>query len=97
MLDETYDNNFKFTVCKDYDETYSDDADIIYSSNVNNLIWYSETAKTDLNFCWKYDSEDGDDEKINSLWGNRCRIVYKAEISESNYSIQLCIEGDLPS
>lgn len=94
VLDEGYDNNFNFSVYKDYDETLSDDADVIYSSNVNNLTWHSDTAQNDLNFCWKYDTDDGEGEKNNSLWAIGAESVYKAEISDANYSVQLSIEGN---
>lgn len=94
ILDESYDNNFKFSVYKDYDSTYKDDEDTIYSSNSNNLIWYGENLNPNLNYSWKYDLTDGPLENINSLWSIGAESVHKAEISESNYSVQLCIEGN---
>lgn len=93
ILDESYDNNFNFSVYKDYDDTYKDDEDTIYSYNSNNLIWYGDSLSTELNFCWKYDADDGEDVSVSSLWAIGAESVHKAEISESNYSVQLCIEG----
>jgi len=93
ILDEAYDNNFDFSVYKDYDDTYKDDEDIVYSSNSNNLIWYGDTVSTNLNCYWKYDSEDGEDTIVSSLWAIGAESIHKAEISESNYSVQLCVEG----
>lgn len=93
ILDETYDNNFDFSVCKDYDGTYQDDEDAVYSSNSDNLIWYGDKLSADLNYYWKYDSDDGSDAVIYTLWATGAESVYKAEISESNYSVQLCVKG----
>src|SRR5574344_1799816 len=33
-------------------------------------------------------------ESIYAQWATGAEAVYKAEISESNYSVQLCVEGD---
>lgn len=93
VLDETYDNNFNFSVCKDYDDQYKDDADVIYSSNSDNLIWNGDNISTDANFYWNYDQDDGAGEIVYALWATGADSVYKAEISESNYSVQLCVEG----
>ncbi len=93
VLDETYDNNFNFSVYKNYDSTYKDDEDVVYSSNLENLIWYGDNLATGLNYCWKYDTEDGTGQVETSIWSIGSDSVYKAEISESNYSVQLCVEG----
>lgn len=92
-LDESYDNNFNFSVCKDYDSTYQDDEDTIYSTNSDNLIWYADNLTASANYCWKYDSDDGTGNTVYTLWATEADSIYKAEISESNYSVQLCIEG----
>lgn len=94
VLDETYDNNFDFSVYKDFDGTYQDDEDTVYSSNSENLVWYGDNLSTELNFCWKYDSDDGSEDAVYSLWAIGSDSMCKAEISESNYSIQLCIKGN---
>lgn len=93
ILDETYDNNFNFSVYKNYDGTYKDDEDLVYSYNSQNLIWDGDNISPSLNCSWKYDSEDGAGDAISSLWATGSDAVYKAEISESNYSVQLCVEG----
>lgn len=95
ILDENYDNNFNFSVYKNYDDTYKDDEDIVYSSNSENLIWYGDNLPAGLNYCWKYDSDDGNSTPVYSLWATGSDSVHKAEISESNYSVQLCVEGSL--
>lgn len=96
ILDDSYDNNFKFSVYKNYDGTYKDDEDTIYSSNLQNLIWYGDNISQTLNSSWKYDTQDGTGTVVDSYWAMGADMVYKAEISESNYSVQLCIEGALP-
>lgn len=88
-LDETYDNNFNFSVYKDYDSEYKDDAEVVYSTNSDNLSWKADNTSQNLNFNW-----DGDDKKIYSYWATAVNSIYKAEISESNYSVQLCVEGN---
>lgn len=93
ILDETYDNNFNFSVYKNYDSEYKDDSNLVYSSNLANLIWYGDNLSADLNYSWKYDADDGKDAPVNSVWATGSDSVYKAEISESNYSVQLCVEG----
>lgn len=86
VLDEAYDNNFGFSVYKDYDNTYKDDEDSVYSSSSDNLIWYGDNVSSQLNSCWDNNSKT-------ALWSIGANSIYKAEISESNYSVQLCVEG----
>lgn len=88
-LDESYDNNFNFSVYKNYDSEYKDDKDLIYSTNAINLNWDGDGVNESLNCIWNDDTED-----ISAIWANSTDSIYKAEISESNYSVQLCIEGD---
>lgn len=84
ILDETYENNFMFSVYKNFDSENKDDIEEIYSTNFENLHWASETKN--LSDTW--DSEDA-----LSLWSVSADTMYKAEISEANYSVQLCVEG----
>lgn len=95
ILDETYDNNFNFSVYKNYDSGYKDDADVIYSINSDNLVWHGDNVSSDLNCSWNYDEDDGSEELIYTVWATGSNSVYKAEISEANYSVQLCIDGTL--
>lgn len=94
ILDETYDNNFNFSVYKNYDSTYKDDMDTIYSRTSDNLIWYGDNVSTDLNCCWNYNEDNLPREIVDTVWATGTDSNYKAEISESNYSVQLCIEGN---
>ncbi len=93
VLDESNDNNFDFSVCKNYDDTYKDDEDKIYSSNSTNLIWDGDNLSSSLNTYWNYDTNNSNEENIYSLWAIGTNSIQKAEISESNYSVQLCING----
>ncbi len=86
ILDESYDNNFHFSVYKDYDSEYKDDLDAVSSSNRENLVWFEGNSSQSRNFVWNDNSEE-------SLWAIGADAFYKAEISESNYAIQLCVEG----
>lgn len=86
ILDEIYDNNFNFSVYKDYDSEYKDDVENIYYINSDNLVWHGDNLLPALNFNWNSDD-------ASSLWATSADSIYKAEISESNYSVQLCIEG----
>lgn len=88
ILDEGCDNNFNFSVYKNYDNTYKDDTDLIYSTNSDNLIWGSDDLSGNLSFNWSDDLNSS-----SSFWAKGVDSVYKAEISESNYSVQLCVEG----
>lgn len=87
ILDESYENHFLFSVYKNFDSESQDDSEIIYSNNFDNLIWYKENL--DLNFkdSWTDSSNDG-------VWALASESIYKAEISEANYSVQLCVEGN---
>src|SRR5574344_159195 len=93
VLDENYDNKFNFSVCKDYDSISKSDEDSIYSSNLDNLIWDSDSNSSSLISTWSFDAENSS-ESIYAQWATGAEAVYKAEISESNYSVQLCVEGD---
>lgn len=86
VLDESYDNNFHFSVYKNYDSEYKDDLDLVYSTNYENLNWHQDNLSTEQNFYW-------DDDDISSLWAVNADALYKAEISEANYAVQLCVEG----
>lgn len=88
ILDEAYDNNFEFSVYKDYDSENRDDIEKIYSVHLEHLIWADNSTSDKLPCHWALD-----DENI-PIWSVSRNTLEKAEISESNYSIQLCIEGN---
>lgn len=88
ILDESYDNNFNFSVYKDYDSEYSDDAEKIFSSHFEHLIWADDSTSDKLPCHWAKDDEDI------PVWPVNRDTLEKAEISESNYAIQLCVSGE---
>lgn len=87
LLDTEYDNNFDFSVYKDYDGEYCDDIEKIYSVHQEHMLWADENSPEGLPYCWTPD--DGD----LPIWSVNKDTMEKAEISESNYSVQLCITG----
>ena len=85
ITDETITNKFKFSVFKNFDSLNQDDITEIYSTNFEDLHWAKEGENS--NDCW------ADDNNL-SHWTVRIESFYKTEISESNYCVQLCIEGN---
>lgn len=88
LLDTEYDNNFDFSVYKNYDSEYSDDEEQIASINISHLYWAGDNSSDYHSNCWGLDGEDS------PVWSINKDTMEKAEISESNYSVQLCIKGD---
>ncbi|MCI1273883.1 MAG: hypothetical protein LKG27_05565 [Clostridiaceae bacterium] len=93
LIDDENDNNFKLSVYKDYDGLLSEDEEVIYSIQENQLYYASDDDTFDKLPCfWGKDNEG------TPLWAINKEVLEKAEISGSNYSIQLCITGkDLTS
>ncbi len=87
ILDESYDNKFKFSVYKDYNSQRGDDPELIYAVNLEHLIWADDETSNNLPCHWAKDDENF------PVWSINQNTLEKAEISEANYSIQLCIEG----
>ena len=88
ILDEQYDNDFDFSVYKDYDSQNADDTEKIYSVHFEHMIWADNTTDDDLPCHWALDNENI------PVWAVNRNTLEKAEISESNYAIQLCVEGE---
>ncbi len=88
LLDTEYDNHFNFSVYKDYDSEYSDDAETIYSIHQDHLIWADDDTSDSLPCHWVKEEE------IVPVWSINKDTMEKAEISEANYSVQLCVTGD---
>ena len=91
ILDEAYDNNFSFSVYKDYDSEYPDDEERIFSTHYEHLIWADDEMSDNHPCHW------AQEDKNYPVWPVNRDTLEKAEISESNYSIQLCISGNLTS
>lgn len=88
LLDTEQDNNFNFSVYKDYDSEYSDDIEKIYSIHQEHMIWGDDSDNAGVQCTWP-----ADDSAV-PLWSINKDTMEKAEISESNYSVQLCVSGD---
>lgn len=87
LLDESYDNDFNFSVYKDYDSEYSDDTERIYSVHYEHLMWTKDGTSTNTMDYWP------DEDENLPVWAIARNTLEKAEISEANYSIQLCVTG----
>lgn len=87
LLDTEYDNDFNFSVYKDYDSELADDIERIYSVYQEHLIWAGENTSDGLPCHWAKDDE------LIPVWPINKETLEKAEISEANYSVQLCVEG----
>lgn len=87
LLDESYDNDFYFSVYKDYDSEYSDDSERIYSIHYEHLMWNNGTATQEYMDYWP------EEDDTVPVWAIGRNTLEKAEISESNYAIQLCVTG----
>ena len=87
ILDDAYDNNFNFSVYKDYDSQLGDDPEKIYSVHYDQLIWADDETSDNLPCHWAEDDADI------PVWPANKDVLEKAEISESNYAVQLCVEG----
>lgn len=94
ILDEYCDNNFNFSVYKDYDSLLRSDNDKIILSNTQNLVWDSGDIEGDLNYLWTNEDDNTELDNTSAIWAVGTESFYKAEISESNFAVQLCIEGD---
>lgn len=87
VLDDIHDNKFKFSLYKDYDSEYKDDVELIYSKHFSHFMWGGDNTPDTVDYCWN----TGESEV--PVWPINSNPKEKAEISDSNYSIQLCIEG----
>lgn len=87
ILDESFDNKFNFYVYKDYNSENRDDPELIYAVNLEHLIWADNETSEEIPCHWAKDDENF------PVWSISQNTLEKAEISEANYSIQLCVEG----
>lgn len=87
ILDDNYDNKFRFSVYRDYDGQAQDDKELIFSRHFNQLVWAKDTLGDDpaCNWC-------GVDEQV-PVWTTGTDVMEKAEICGSCYCVQLCVEG----
>lgn len=87
VLDNEYDNNFNFSVYKNFDTGFPDDKDFVNNVNYEHLMWAGEEVADYLPCFW------GEDEALVPIWSINSETLEKVEISESNYAVQICIDG----
>ena len=87
LLDTEYDNDFYFSVYKDYDSELSDDQEHIFSIHQDHLIWADNSTSDNLPCHW------AEEDATVPVWPVNKDTMEKAEISEANYSVQLCVSG----
>lgn len=87
LLDSSNDNDFEFSVYKDFDSEYSDDSEHIFSYHEEHFLWGNECVNCNDNECWAPDNSTV------PVWSINKDVMEKAEISEANYAIQLCVSG----
>ena len=88
ILDDVHDNKFNFKLYKDYDSEFSDDAELIFSKHFTHFIWGGDETPDNAQYCWSTDDSEV------PVWPINSNSIEKAEICGSNYSVQICIEGD---
>ncbi len=92
LLDEEHDNDFEFSIYKDYDTSYADDKERIHSYNPEHFIWGCDDDTDEGKPCrWPLDEDDV------PVWAVNRDALEKAEISGSNYAVQLCVSGEQPT
>lgn len=87
VLDDVKDNKFKFSIYKDYDGEYKEDSELIFSKHYAHFMWAGDETPNEAQYCWNDNSEI-------PVWPVPADVMEKAEICGSNFSVQLCVEGD---
>lgn len=88
LLDDNFDNRFKFSVFKDFDSEYKEFSELIYSRQLKYFLWADENSPQTSTYCWN------DEESDMPVWAIGSNSMEKAEITDSNYSVQICVEGE---
>lgn len=88
VLDCEHDNNFNFSVYKNFDSGYPDDKEVVHNINYDHLLWANEETPDYLPCHWTEETA-----RV-PIWSVNSETLEKVEISESNYAVQICIEGD---
>lgn len=88
LFDDSNDNKFKFSIYRDYDSEYKEELEPVYSKLPTHFLWADDNSPDEPIYCW-YDGESDI-----PVWTIGSNSLEKVEIIDSNYSIQLCIEGE---
>jgi hypothetical protein len=99
IFDESRQNHFKFSVCKDYTEAERFDVEFVSNINPKSLIWCGDGGEGNpYNSVWATDDEIAQSDNplglADFVWANPTEEAYKTDIFDSNTSVQLCIEGN---
>ena len=87
ILDDLKDNNFRFSIYKNYDSEYKEDVELISSRHYTHFMWAGENTPDYEQYRWS------EEENGSPIWPVTTEVMEKAEICDNNYAIQLCIEG----
>ena len=88
LLDDSQDNKFNVSIYKDYDSEYKDGTELIYSQHLSHFLWADDNSPDTPQYCWN------DGESDMPVWAVGSNSIERAEIDGSNYSIQICIDGN---
>lgn len=87
IMDEDVDNKFIFSCNKDYDDLFESDMEEVSILSLFSLVWDDDNAHFAIEENpLSYDYHD--------CWSKMFDPKYKLEISESVYSVQICIRGN---
>lgn len=77
ILDDEYNNNFKFSVYKDYDSHYEDDREAIYSITPNQLVWADDESPDTITYQWSTENHDA------PVWSITSDVLEKPKYTEA--------------
>ena len=85
------DDKFNFSVYKDFDSEYKEFSELIYSKQLKYFLWADDNSPETSTYCWN------DGESNTPVWAIGSNSMERAEITDSNYSVQICVEGEEPA
>ena len=87
IMDDNVDNKFIFSVNKDYDDLFESDIEEVQIMSLFSLVWDDDNS----HFAYEENPPAVD---YHDCWSKMFDPKYKLEISESLYSVQICIRGN---
>lgn len=86
IMDEEVDNKFIFSCNKDYDDLFESDMEEVEVMSLFSLVWDDDNSHFAI-------EENQTAYNYHDCWSKMFDPKYKLEISESVYSVQICIRG----
>lgn len=86
IMDEDVDNKFIFSCNKDYDDLFESDMEEVSVLSLFSLVWDDDNSHFAI-------EENPPSYDYHDCWSKMFDPKYKLEISESVYSVQICIRG----